>query len=172
MSSMPSAWEARMTLPISSSRFSSISFRMLGLANMISTAGTREMPGLMLGSSFWQTMACRFEHQRLADQVARTLREEVEHAGDGLGAAGGMHGAEHQVAGLGRVQSGHEGFGVAHLADQHDVGVLAHEVLERLLEVFTSTPTSRWLISAFLSVKRYSIGSSMVTMWQARWALT
>ncbi len=61
MSSMPSSMDARMTLLISSSRFSSMSLRMVGLANMISTAGTREMPGLTQGSSFWQTMACRLK---------------------------------------------------------------------------------------------------------------
>ena len=52
-----------------------------------------------------------------------------------LAAAGGVDGAEDQVAGLGGVDAGLEGFAVAHLADQDDVGVLADRVLEGRLPV-------------------------------------
>ena len=69
--------------------------------------------------------------------MARVLlrREQVEDAVDGRGGAGGVDGAEHQVAGLGGVNGRLEGFDVAQLADQDDVGVLPHGVLEGLVPV-------------------------------------
>ena len=45
-----------------------------------------------------------------------------------------MQRAERQVAGLGDGERGRDGLEVAHLADEHDVGVLAQDGLERVLE--------------------------------------
>ena len=45
-----------------------------------------------------------------------------------------MQRAEREVTGLGDGQRGLDRLHVAHLADQHDVGVLAQDVLERALE--------------------------------------
>ena len=49
------------------------------------------------------------------------------------------------MAGLGRLQRGLGGLGVAELADQDHVGVLAQRAPERLRERTVSIPTSRWL---------------------------
>jgi hypothetical protein len=57
---------------------------------------------------------------------------------------------------------------VAHLADQDDVGVLAHRGAQRAWKSSVSTRTSRWLTIDSLSSWRISIGSSMVTMWTSR----
>ena len=50
-------------------------------------------------------------------------------------AAGGrVQRAEHQVAGLGGLDGDRDRLEVAHLADQHDVGVLAQRRAQRVLE--------------------------------------
>ena len=46
-----------------------------------------------------------------------------------------MDGAEHQVAGFGRVDGGHERFRIAHFADEHHVGVFADGVLHADAEI-------------------------------------
>jgi hypothetical protein len=51
-----------------------------------------------------------------------------------------VHRAEHQVAGLGGLQGGGEGFRVTHFADQHHVGVLTHEELQCIGEVVHVDP--------------------------------
>jgi hypothetical protein len=53
-------------------------------------------------------------------------REEVDDAVDRLHGVDGVEGREHEVAGLGRAQRGGDRLLVAHLADEDDVGVLAH----------------------------------------------
>ena len=52
--------------------------------------------------------------------------QRVDDAVDGLGGAGGVQRAEHQMAGLGGGHRHRDGFGIAHFADQNDVGILAH----------------------------------------------
>ena len=76
------------------------------------------------------------EHERELRAHLRLLvgREDVDDAVDGLHAAVGVQGREGQVAGLGDDQRRLDGLQVAHLADEHDVRVLAQDVLERLLE--------------------------------------
>jgi hypothetical protein len=64
--------------------------------------------------------------QRQAHLALLVGREQVDAAVDGLGGVGGVEGGQDQVAGLGGGQGGLEGLGVADLADQDDVGVLAH----------------------------------------------
>ena len=67
----------------------------------------------------------RHDAKRQADLVLLEGGEEVDDAVDGLGGVGRVQGRQHQVAGLGRGKGGPDGLGVAHLADQDDVGVLA-----------------------------------------------
>ncbi len=57
------------------------------------------------------------------------------------------------------------GLGVAQLADDDDVGILAQAGLEGVGERPGVVPTSRWLIIAFLRGWMYSTGSSTVMMW-------
>ena len=75
------------------------------------------------------------ERQVLTHRRVHVLREQVEDAADRRGGAGGVDRAEDQVAGLGRVHGGVERLAVAHLADQDDVGVLPHGVLQRRVPV-------------------------------------
>ena len=76
--------------------------------------------------------------QHLGDDGDQTLRKEalgllalfrgqrVDDAIDGLGGAGRVQGTQHQVTGLGRGHRHGYGFGIAQLADQDDVRILAH----------------------------------------------
>jgi len=45
-----------------------------------------------------------------------------------------MQRGDHEVAGVGGREGGHERLAVAHFADHDDIGVLAHDVDERPLE--------------------------------------
>ena len=63
-------------------------------------------------------------HDR-ADHFLLLGREELDHAADGLGGVDRVQRREHEVAGLRRLQRGLCGLGVAELADQDRVGVLA-----------------------------------------------
>ena len=108
------------------------------------------------------------EHR--AHLVVLVGREEVEHAVDRLGGVEGVDRREHEVAGLGRRHRRLHGLLVAHLADQDHVGVLAQDVAQRVLEGGVSSPTSRWPISERWSSWTNSIGSSIVTMFAARWS--
>ena len=60
-----------------------------------------------------------------ADLVLPVPREHVDDAIHGLGRVVRVEGGEHQVAGLGHGERDLDGFEVAHLADEEDVGVLA-----------------------------------------------
>ena len=97
---------------------------------MISLVGTRCTPGLMLLSSFWRTIALRLiaSAWRMALCLSGGNRSRMRLIV--LAGAGGVNGAEHQVAGFGGVDGGLERVAVAHFADEDDVGVLAHGVLE------------------------------------------
>ena len=53
---------------------------------------------------------------------------------DGLGGVDRVQRREHEVARLGRLQRGLRGLGVAQLADQDRVGVLAERAAQRLAE--------------------------------------
>ena len=91
---------------------------------MASTAGTRPSPSARATSRWLITP--RSTGERHADLALLVRGEEVDDPVDGLGRVGGVQGGEHQVPGLGR-RSGAagDGLGVAHLADEDDVGVLA-----------------------------------------------
>ena len=52
--------------------------------------------------------------------------QRIDDAVDGLGGAGGVQGAEHQMSGFGGGHRHGNGFGIAHFADQDDVRILAH----------------------------------------------
>ncbi len=68
------------------------------------------------------------------DVVLLLVREDAEDALDGLDGVGRVQGREHEMAGLGGRQGGGDGLQVAHLADDHDVGVLPEDVRQRLAE--------------------------------------
>ena len=81
----------------------------------------------------------------------------------------GVQRAEDQVAGLRGLDGDGHRLEVAHLADEHDVGVLAQRRAQRVLERRRcASPTWRWLIRHFLFSWTNSIGSSMVMMWSLR----
>ena len=61
-------------------------------------------------------------------------REHVDDAVDGLGGVLRVQRGEHQVPGLGRGERRGHGLGVAHLAHQDDVGVLAEHAPEGAVE--------------------------------------
>ena len=61
-------------------------------------------------------------------------RELIDHAIDGRRRGGRVQRAEHQVAGLRGLDRDRDGLEIAQLADQHDVGILAHRRAQRRLE--------------------------------------
>lgn len=63
--------------------------------------------------------------QFLADGGLALRRERIADAGDGGGDVGGVEGGEHEVSGFGGGDGDAHGLGVAHLADDEDVGGLA-----------------------------------------------
>jgi hypothetical protein len=65
------------------------------------------------------------------DLVASVGREHVDDAVDRLGRVVGVQGGDHQVPGLRDGQGGGDALEVAHLADEHDVRVLAEHRLQR-----------------------------------------
>ena len=81
-----------------------------------------------------------------ADLLLLRGREELDHAADRLGGVDRVQRREDEVAGLGRLQRGLRGLGVAELADQDHVRVLAERAPQRLRRSSAvSSPTSRWL---------------------------
>ena len=94
-------------------------------------------------------------------------REELDDAADRLRGVDGVQRREDEVARLGGLHGGLGRLGVAQLADQDHVRVLAERAAERLAEEAVSSPTSRWLTMQSWSSWRNSIGSSIVTMWLA-----
>ena len=73
-------------------------------------------------------------HDR-ADHLLLRLGEELDHAADRLGGVDRVQRREHEVARLGCLQRGLSRLGVAQLADQDHVGVLAQCAAKRLHEV-------------------------------------
>ena len=69
-----------------------------------------------------------------ADQLLLDGGEELHHAADRLGGVDGVHRREDEVAGLRGREGGLGSLGVAQLADQDHVGVLAEAAAERLRE--------------------------------------
>ncbi len=100
---------------------------------MISLVGTRGF--FMPLEQFLAHDRLEVVRQRLADGAVLVRREQVEDTVDRGRGAGGVDGAEHQVARFGRMDGGLERFDVAQLADQDDVGILTHGVLEGLVPV-------------------------------------
>ena len=78
-----------------------------------------------------------------------------------------MNRSEDQVARLGCPDGRLEGFLVTHLAHQHYVGILSDQGPQCLVEV-EAVDADLSLVDRGLdfSLKMYSIGSSIVTMWQ------
>ena len=98
--------------------------------------------------------------------------EDVDHPRKGLCRVVGVQGGEDQVAGFGDGEGEADRVEVAHLADEHDVGVLAQRRAQRVAgNEAVSVPTSRWLTADRLCRCTYSIGSSIVMMWQARFGV-
>lgn len=76
--------------------------------------------------SIWLTVACRTSDSWVRILALLVGGEGVDHALDGVGGAGGVQRGEHQLRHLGSVDGGADGLGVAHLAEQDDVGAFAH----------------------------------------------
>ena len=66
--------------------------------------------------------ALHVEGDRAAERPVHILRKEIENAADRGGGTGGVNRAEHEVAGLRRVNGRHERLLVPHFADEHHVG--------------------------------------------------
>ena len=133
------------------------SLRTVGLDRRISLVGTRVTPlaviSLVVGRSFWATIALRLNASVLTERRVHLAGEEVENTADRRGGGRGVDRAEDQVARLGRVHGRLEGLAVTHFADQDDVGILPHGVLQRRCpQSITSMPTSRWLMRHLSSV--------------------
>ena len=92
----------------------------------------------------------------------------VQDARHGLRGVVGVQGREHQVAGLGGGERGGHGFAVAHFAHQDHVGVCRTIARTEWAKLGVSWPTSICSMMELRLACRYSIGSSMVTMWSRR----
>ncbi len=86
----------------------------------------RERPPLAGGAGQERLAENALEHEgQLHPYLALLMgREDVDDAVDRLRGGVGVQGGEGQVAGLGDAQRRLDGLEVAHLADQHDIGVL------------------------------------------------
>src|SRR5262249_29122429 len=87
------------------------------------------------GQQFLGHYRLEVKGQGLANGVVHVGWKQVEDAAHGAGGRGRVDGAEYQVAGLGGVDAGFEGVAGAQLADQDDVRVLPHRVLQGLVPV-------------------------------------
>ena len=95
-------------------------------------------------------------------------REDVDDAVHGLRRAGGVQGAEDQVAGLGGGYSQLDCLQVAHLADQYDVRIFAQGGPQSAAEGLGVDANLALVDQDFLCGWTNSIGSSMVRMWAWR----
>ena len=91
---------------------------------------------------------------------------------DGLGGVDRVQRREDEVARLGRLERGLRRLGVAELADQDRVGVLAQRATQRLAEVLGVEPDLALVDDRARSSWTISIGSSIVTMCDSRVRLT
>src|SRR5437867_2510274 len=107
------------------------------------------------------------EHERQLGAHLRLLvrREHVDDAVDALHRRIGVQRGEREMPRLGNRQRGGDGLEVAHLADQHDVGVLPQRVLSAAAKLLVSVPISRWFTMQLWWRWMNSIGSSTVMMW-------
>ena len=106
---------------------------MAGVGTRISSDTTRPLPPA-LGSSAWQTMPSSTSDSCVRICALLVRREDVDDAVDRLRRRVGVQRAERQVAGLGDPQRRLDRLEVAHLADEHDVGVLAQRRAQRVRE--------------------------------------
>ena len=105
---------------------------MRAFMTITSTAATRPPP--MRGSSRWliTPRSTPASTERICCCFAG--REELDHAADGLGGVDRVQRREDEVARLGRLERGLRRLGVAELADQDRVRVLAERAPQRLGE--------------------------------------
>ena len=96
---------------------------------MISSDTTRPPP--IFGSSAWQTIPSSTSDSCVRIWLCWCAGKDVDDAVDRLRRRVGVQRAERQVAGLGDPQRRFDGLEVAHLADQHDVRVLAERGAQR-----------------------------------------
>ena len=88
----------------------------------------------MRGSSRWETTPLQHTGEDGAHGGLLDRREEFDEASDRLRCVDRVHGRKHEVPGLGCLQRRLGGLGIAQLADQDDVGVLAQHAPQRLVE--------------------------------------
>ena len=117
---------------ISSALSSRIRSAMRALLTITSTAATRPPP--IARQEPLADHAAQDAGEDRADLLLLVRREELDHAADRLGRVDRVHRREDEVAGLGGLERGLRGLGVAELADQDHVRVLAQRAAERLEE--------------------------------------
>ena len=112
--------------------FSRISSAMRLFVIITSTAATR--PVLARGSKPLADDALEDAREDRAHLGLLDRGEELDEAADGLGRVDGVHRREHEVPRLRRLERRLGRLGVAQLADQDDVGILAEHAAEGLVE--------------------------------------
>jgi hypothetical protein len=100
----------------------------------------------------------------LPHRVLSFHRKSIGDTRNGGRGIGRMHGREHQMPGLGRRQRDGHRLGIAHLADDDDVGGLTQGCPQRRRKTRASIPISTCSITLRPCGCSYSIGSSTVTM--------
>ena len=116
------------------------------------------------GSSRCEIDAAQHAGEDRADLLLLARGEELDHAADRLGRVDRVHRREDEMARLGGLERRLGRLGVAELADQDHVGVLAERAAKRLRERLGVEPDLALVDDARRSSWRISIGSSIVTM--------
>ncbi len=88
----------------------------------------------MRGTSRCATIAAQRARELQADLRLPFAREDVDDPVERLRRVVGVQRREHQVTGLGQRQRDRDALDVAHLADEHDVGIFAQRGTKRPLE--------------------------------------
>ena len=92
------------------------------------------MPPPMRGTSRWATTPDSTLDELQAHLRLALGREHVDDAVEGLRRVVGVQRREHEVSGLGERQRDRDALEVAHLTDEHDVGVLTQRAAQRPVE--------------------------------------
>jgi hypothetical protein len=140
---------------------------MAGFGTRISSEATRPPPP---GLRQQRLTDDPFEHERQLRADLRLLagRKDVDDAVDRLRRRVGVQRSERQVAGLGDLQRGFDGFEVAHFADEHDVGVLAERRAQRVAEALRVAVHLALVDEAALVLVDVLDRISIVRMWSCR----
>jgi hypothetical protein len=128
----------------------------------------RDTPAIGRGHELLRDHVAQRARELLADVQLLRIVERVDDAVDRHRGGAAVQRRHDEVARVGRRERKADRFTVTHLAHQDDVRAAAEGGRSPEAKLSTCVPISRWWMTARRGRKTYSIGSSSVTMWQAR----